>query len=226
MHRRTAAPVPCCAPHSALFLLRHLEQLRSIDLESGKDLGELDQVADGVAEEGEPTADGGHDEGLGDDLDAAAAKLGDRLVHARDVEAEVVVAAVLQAVAEIRVWSYLDGQRVPSAEYLDVEIVVRRRRQVGKLLVGVVPLRDDAEVELADMELFRFRQARSTHRHMMASHVSEGRGAVFGGRGEISHVTPCRARSAERSEPDDRSADDVAGPQELEILVDLFARDG
>src|SRR5262249_8130803 len=69
--------------------------------QSGEHFGELDQIAERVGEEREPAADGGQDEGLGDDPDAARAKLADRLVDAHDVEAEMVVAAIFQAVAEV-----------------------------------------------------------------------------------------------------------------------------
>src|SRR5262249_21831708 len=154
---------------------------------SGQHFGEFDQIPKGVAEESEPAADGGQDERLGDDLDAAATKLGDRLVYARDVETEVVVAAVLPAIAGGGVRAHLGGQRVPAAEHLDVEVVVRGRGEVGELLVGVVPLRDDTEVELLDVEVLRLPEAWRAHCHVVAAHVSEGRGAVLRGRDEVGH---------------------------------------
>jgi hypothetical protein len=43
--------------------------------DSGQHFGELDQVTERIAEEGELAADRGQDEGLGDDRDVAAAKL-------------------------------------------------------------------------------------------------------------------------------------------------------
>src|SRR5262245_5065018 len=53
---------------------------------SGQQFGELDQVAEGVAEEGETAADGGQNERLGDDGHAARAQLLDRLVNARHAQ--------------------------------------------------------------------------------------------------------------------------------------------
>src|SRR5262245_41360866 len=85
---------------------------------SAQHFRKFDQIAERIAKEGELTTDGGQDEGLGDDLDAPAAKLDEGLVHVRNVETEVVVAAVLEAVAKIGVRSHLSGQRVPAAEHL------------------------------------------------------------------------------------------------------------
>ena len=53
-------------------------------------------------------------------------------------------------------------------------MIVRRWRQIGKLLVGIVPFRNYAEIELADIEILRFRQARRTHRDVVAAHIGEG----------------------------------------------------
>src|SRR5215470_11102978 len=110
--RRKAAPHALTEPLVDCADCLGLAEISSAG-RSGEHFGELDQVAEGVAEEGQLPADGGEDEGLGDDLDAAAAKLGERLLDAPDVEAEVVVAAVLQAVAEVRVRPHLGGQLVP-----------------------------------------------------------------------------------------------------------------
>src|SRR5262245_8511986 len=60
---------------------------------SGEQFGKLDQVAEGVAEEGETAADGGQHERLGDHRHAARAQLLDGLVNARHVQAEMVIAA-------------------------------------------------------------------------------------------------------------------------------------
>jgi len=68
---------------------------------SGKHFGELDQVAERIAEEGEAATDCGQHERLGDDRHAARAQLLDGPVDTRHVQAEMVIARVLQAVAEV-----------------------------------------------------------------------------------------------------------------------------
>src|SRR5262249_23512550 len=95
---------------------------------SGEHFGKLDQVAEGVAEEGETAADGGQYERLGDDRHAARAQPLDGLVDTRHVQAEVVIAGVLQAVAEVAVGTDIPRAGVTTAEDLDVEMIVGRRR--------------------------------------------------------------------------------------------------
>ena len=68
---------------------------------SGQHFEELDQVTERVGEESELAADGRQDPRLGDDLDAACAKLGERFIHASNVEAEMVVATIFQAIAKV-----------------------------------------------------------------------------------------------------------------------------
>ena len=45
-------------------------------------------------------------------------KLGQRVVHAGDLQAEMMVAAVIQAIAEFCVRAHFRGQRVSAAEHL------------------------------------------------------------------------------------------------------------
>src|SRR5262249_22038243 len=79
---------------------------------SGQHFGEFDQIAEWVGEESELATDGGQDERLGHDQDTARAKLGYRLIYAGDVETEMVVAAIFQAIAKVRVGSHFRGQLV------------------------------------------------------------------------------------------------------------------
>jgi len=65
--------------------------------------GEFDQVAERVGEESELATDGRQDPRLGDDLDTTRAKFVEGLIHAGNVEAEMVETAILQAVAQIRI---------------------------------------------------------------------------------------------------------------------------
>src|SRR5262245_32579795 len=141
---------------------------------SGQHLGEFDQIAKRVGEESELATDGGQDEWLGDDHDATRAKLGDRFIHAGNAEAEMVVAAIFQAIAKVRIGPHFRWKLVAAAEHLDVEMIVRRRRQISELLVGIRPFRYDAEIELANIEILSLRQTRRTHRHMVAAHIGEG----------------------------------------------------
>src|SRR5262249_16988753 len=112
---------------------------------SGQHFGELDQISKRVGEERELATDGGQDEWLGDDHDAALAKLGYRLIHAGNVQAEMVVAAIFQAIAKVRVGPQFRRKLVAAAEHLDEEMIVRRRRQIRELLVGIRPFRHHAE---------------------------------------------------------------------------------
>ena len=59
----------------------------------------------------------------------------------------MVIAGVLQAVAEVGIGADIPRAWVTAAQDLDVEMVVGRRRDVGELLVGIVPFGDHAEVE-------------------------------------------------------------------------------
>src|SRR5215510_1061066 len=104
---------------------------------SGQQFGKLDQVAEGVAEEGETAADGGQHERLGDDRHTARAQLLDGLVNTRHVQTEMVIAGVLQAVAEVAVRTDIPWAWVTAAEDLDIEMIVGRRRDVGELLIGI-----------------------------------------------------------------------------------------
>src|SRR5215469_12859126 len=89
--------------------------------------GEFDQVAERVGEESELATDGRQDPRLGDDLDTTRAKLGERLVYAGNVEAEMVETAILQAIAQVRIGGHLRGKRIAATEHLKVEMIVRRR---------------------------------------------------------------------------------------------------
>jgi hypothetical protein len=130
--------------------------------------GKFDQIAGRVGEESELAADGVQDEGLGDDHNATRAKPGDRFIHACHVEAEMVVAAIFQAIAKLRIGTRLRRKRLAAAQHLDVEMIVRRRCQISELLVGIIPFRYNAEIALADIEIRCFRQARRTNRDMVS----------------------------------------------------------
>src|SRR5215468_10023884 len=158
----------------AEFLNRSGRTYRSPAKRSGQHLGEFDQIAKRVGEESELAADGGQNERRGDDDDATRAKLGDRFIHAANGKAEMVVAAIFQAIAKVRIGPHFRGKPVAASEHLDVEMIVRRRRQISELLVGIRPFRYDAEIELADIEILSLRQTRRTHRHMVAAHIGEG----------------------------------------------------
>lgn len=132
------------------------------------------KLPNGSGEESELAADGLQDERLGDDCDAPRAKLGNRLLDVGNGEAKMVVASILQAVVEVRVGAHFRGKRVASADYLNVEMIVRGRRQVGELFVGIISFSQNTEIELANIEILRFHQARRTHRNVMAAHISEG----------------------------------------------------
>src|SRR5580693_7610592 len=82
---------------------------------SGQHFGELDQVTERVGEESELPADSRQDPRLGDDLDAARAKLGERFLHAGNVEAEMVVATIFQAIAEFLIRAHLRRRGVTLA---------------------------------------------------------------------------------------------------------------
>jgi hypothetical protein len=86
----------------------------------------------------------------------------------------MMIAAILQTVAEVRVGTHFRGKSVASAEHLDVEMIVRRWRQVGELFVGIIPFSHNTEIELANIEILGLRKARRTHRNVMAAHISEG----------------------------------------------------
>src|SRR5215470_10432417 len=98
---------------------------------SGQHFSQLDQIAEWVGKEREPAADGRQDEGLSDDPDAACAKHGDRFIDTRNIETEMVIAAIFQAIAKVGIGAHFRRRRVAAAEHLDVETIVRRRRQVG-----------------------------------------------------------------------------------------------
>lgn len=85
-------------------------------------------------------------------LSGPRTQLSDGLFDAADVQTEMVVAAVVQTVGQIRVRSHFLGRRLTPAEYLDTESIVVGWGDVGELLVDVVPCRDNAEVELFDVE--------------------------------------------------------------------------
>ncbi len=93
---------------------------------SGEHLCELDQVAPRVGEKREPTTDDGQLERFGDDPDAAAAKLGDRLIDTGDIEAEVMEAREAQAVAQILIHRFRDRSGRAITEQLDEECIVGR----------------------------------------------------------------------------------------------------
>jgi hypothetical protein len=65
--------------------------------------------------------------------DAACAKLGDRFIHAGNVETEMMVAAVFQAIAKVGVGAHLRGTLVAVSEHLDAEMIIGRRRQIAAL---------------------------------------------------------------------------------------------
>ncbi|MNG25548.1 hypothetical protein D3C81_1451170 [compost metagenome] len=99
----------------------------------------------------------------------------------------MVVSAVFQAIAQIRVGAHFLGLRLTTPEYLDKEVIVCGRCQVGELFVGIIPLRDDTEVELANIEVLGSLQTRRSDGDMMSSHISEDRIGILGGSNEIGH---------------------------------------
>jgi hypothetical protein len=118
---------------------------------SGKHLGQLDEIAEEIAEEGEAPADRGQLERLGHDGDAARAERLDGGVDAGHGQAEMMVAGPLQAIAEVGIGANILRGRITAAQDLDTEVVVCRGRDIGKLFVCIVPLGDDAKVELLDI---------------------------------------------------------------------------
>ena len=86
----------------------------------------------------------------------------------------MVIAAIFQAVAEVCIGPDFRGKRVAVAENFNVEVVVRRRCQIGEFLIGIRPFRNDPEIELANIKFFCFRKARYTHCDVVAAHISEG----------------------------------------------------
>src|SRR5262245_26898904 len=84
---------------------------------SGEHLCKFNQIAERVGEERKLATDGRQDEWLGHDHDAAQSKRRDRGIHAGDVETEMVVAAIFQTIAEIRIGAYFRGTRVAAAEH-------------------------------------------------------------------------------------------------------------
>src|SRR5262245_46710689 len=137
--------------HSRADLIRfapRVSYLRVPEPPSHEHLCEFDQIAERVSEECELAADSRQDERLGHDHDAARSKRRDRGIHVGDVETEMVIAAIFQTVAEIRIRAYFSGKRFAAAEDFDVELVVGRRRQIGELLVAERPFGHDTEIEL------------------------------------------------------------------------------
>lgn len=67
------------------------------------DLGEFDQIAGRVREEGKLAADGVEFERLGHDLDTAGSKVGDGLLDIRHVDTEMVIAGLAETIAKVRI---------------------------------------------------------------------------------------------------------------------------
>src|SRR5262249_33964719 len=91
---------------------------------SGEHLGQLDEIAEGIAEEGEAPADRGQLERLGHDGDAARAERLDGRVDAGHGQAEMMVAGPFQAVAEVGIGADILRGRIAAAQDLDMEVVV------------------------------------------------------------------------------------------------------
>src|SRR5262249_44638267 len=132
--------------HRPVYCFTRSGHARSAAGGSGEYLGQLDEIAEGIAKEGQAPADRWQLERLGHDGDAARAERLDGRVDAGHVQAEMMVAGPLQAVAEVGIGTNVLRGRIAAAQDLDIEVVVRRGRDIGKLLVGVVPLGDDAKV--------------------------------------------------------------------------------
>ena len=77
-------------------LLRPSHRLRD-------DLGEFDQIAGRVREEGKLAADGVEFERLGHDLDTAGSEVGDGLLDIRHVDTEMVIAGMAETIAKVRI---------------------------------------------------------------------------------------------------------------------------
>ena len=90
------------------------------------DLGEFDQIAGRVREEGKLAADRVEFERLGHDLDTAGSKVGDGLLDIRHVDAEVVIAGVAETIAKVRILGGVNRQRIAAAQKFDEEAIIVR----------------------------------------------------------------------------------------------------
>jgi hypothetical protein len=122
-----------------------------------------------------------HHEAVGTmSINAPPAELVARLADIVDVQAEMLVPAVVQALAEIV--EDLFRVRDRAAQQLEVEVVVGGRAEVGQLQVAVRPLLQHAEVELLEIPGFRRVEVGHPQPDMMAAHRGERAGRVRGGR--------------------------------------------
>ncbi len=80
---------------------------------SRQDFRQLDQITEGIAEEGEAAADCQKLERLGHDGDAARPQFLDSGVDACDIQAEMVVAGIFEAIAEIGIRATSAGAGSP-----------------------------------------------------------------------------------------------------------------
>jgi len=140
--------------------------------------GQLEHVAPRVAEEREPGADVIDLERLVDDVDAALAKFGERLVDAVDGQAHVVVPVRRQAgvdVAEHRL-----GGRARAGQDLQVEVVLVRRYDVGEGQVTVWPRLQHPPAHRVDPEGTGLLEVGVPDAHVVPAHRGERRVSDLG----------------------------------------------
>src|SRR5262245_61411916 len=143
------------------------------------DLGEFDQVAERVREEGKLAADSIEFERLGHDLDAAGSKVGDGLLNIRHVDAEMVIAGVAETIAKVRIPGRVNRQRIAAAQQFDQESIIVRGGDVGELFVSVGPFVHNPEIELFDVPVLRLIEVFHAHAYMVAAPACERRSGFF-----------------------------------------------
>ena len=83
----------------------------------------------------------------------------------------MMIASVLQAVREVAVRT--DILWIAPAEDLDIEVIVGRRREIGELLIAIVPFSDHAEIESVQIPALGGFQIRGSHGDVVATHIGE-----------------------------------------------------
>src|SRR3984957_14546414 len=140
---------------------------------SGEHLRELDQVSPWIGQEREPATDLRKFERLGDDGDASAAKLGDSLIDAVDVETEVMEAREAQAIAEILIYRFRNRARLAVTKQLNEERIIGRRREVSQLLIRIGRLAHAPEIQLLAVPALCGIEVRHSQGDVVALHRGE-----------------------------------------------------
>jgi hypothetical protein len=94
----------------------------------------------------------------------------------------MVVPRPFQAVAKVGIRVDIPRGRLAAAQDLDVEMIVGRGSDIGKLLVGKALFGDDAKIELLDVPALGGFEIGGPHSDVVATHVGERRSAVALGR--------------------------------------------